>query len=133
MRLARKILGVGTAAMIALDPSLGAVGVDFHFPDRQPVFDVIDYIAAREKGVSSVLGSDANPDGDISCFECACAMDYSRVFELKPSRGLVEYGCRDGRGECRVSVVVEFGDGFSFIVVAHPAFVAAIGPRAKSE
>lgn len=57
--------------------------------------------------------------------------DGSLYFEL--FFGLVEDLLSDGRRKLRVAAVVQRYDIFSFIVVAHPAFIAAISACARRE
>ena len=53
-------------AVFTPDPTRIAVGVVFLFPDGDAGFYFVDDVAAGGKGGLTVLGSDADPDGDFT-------------------------------------------------------------------
>ena len=114
---------------MVFNPGGGAVGVDFFFPDREAVFDIVDNIAAGQKAVASVVGDHADPDGDVAGGEGTDPVDGGGVEDVEFFFGFFQDGLCDGGCQFGVSAVVECGDRFAFVVVPHPAFVAAIRTR----
>lgn len=128
-----QVFRVRAAAVVAFDPRFRAVVVDFFFPDRQAVLDVVDDVAAGEKGVASVVRGHADPDGDIAGGERAEAVDDGRVFDVEFFFGLLQNRLSDRGCELRVAVVVERGDGLAFVVVADPTLVATVAAGCERE
>jgi len=121
-----KVCGVGAAAVVAFDPSFAAVGVDFFFPDREAMFDVVDNVAAGQKSIASMVSGHADTDCDVADGECADSMDYGGFLNAKFRFGFVENRLGNAGRELGVAAVMERGHGFAFVMIAHPPLVAAI-------
>ena len=119
--------------MVTFDPGCGAVSIDFFFPDGEAVFDVVDNVAAGQKGVAPVVGGDSHPYRDVARGEGTDSVDDRSVFNMKLGFGLIENGLRNVGRELRVATVVELFDDFTLVVVAHPTLVAAIRAGAERE
>ena len=128
-----QVLRVRTAAVVAFDPGFCAVGVDLFFPNRQAVLDVVDNVTSGQKSVAAVVCGDADPDGNVASRKWAETMHDGGVFDVEFNLGLFDNGLRDTRCELCIPVIVEFGDGLAFIVIAHPTFVAAVAARGERQ
>ena len=68
-------------AALAIDPPGIAVPIMLLLPDRQPVFDLIDDVAASLERLAAVLGADADPDRHIADREDADPVHAQRVLD----------------------------------------------------
>lgn len=122
-----EVLRVGAAAVVALDPCFAAIGVALFFPDGETVFHVVDNVATSEEGVAPMVCGDADPDCDVADLQRANAVHNGRCLDLEFFGGFGDDLFGDRRSELCIATVVKLVYGFAFVMIAHPALVAAEG------
>ena len=100
----------------------------FFLPDRDPGFDLVDYVAAGGEGLGPVSGKDGNPYRYLSDLEAAYSMDAPRTDNLEALAGLRDYLVAFGNGHSIVGLIGERSDGLSLVGVANAALEDNAGP-----
>jgi len=115
-----RLLGSGRAAL-AVYPAGVATRVVLLLPDRQPVFDLIDDVAAGAEGFITMARAHSHPYGKLTHGKFAHPMHTCRMIDAEA------LGCRaeDALGllvrKRRESLVFQRRHGLALIEIAHPA------------
>lgn len=113
----------------AIDPSGGAGGVVFFFPDRHAGFKLVDNPATGLKGRAAVGCAHAHPHRHVADLEVTDAVHGLGGEEVEALARLVEDALSLSLGQFTVGFVFEGGDGLAVVMVAHPALEGRTGPR----
>jgi hypothetical protein len=113
-------------AALAVHPAGVAACVVLLLPDRQPVFDLIDDVAAGAECLIAMARAHAHPYGKLAHGKPAHPMDTRRMIDAEA------LGCcaEDALGllvrKRREGLVFQRRHGLALIEIAHPAFEGSI-------
>src|SRR5580692_11232380 len=125
------MIGHDRRAALAVHPAGITVQVVLLLPDRDAMLDLVDDVAASQKGFLAVPRAHPHPHGQLAQLQIADAMYASGVFDAKTRHGLGDDALAFLGRQQLEGLVLQMPYLLAFVVVAYPAFKRGIATAGR--